>query len=52
MGEFDAFVTIPTPQRQAYTLISQQAVVHATHSIYLATNNPHRDKLKRLRDVT
>ncbi len=50
-GQADAFITVPTEERKAYTLVSQEPVIR--FNIYLATqkNNPNLALLQKVTKI-
>ena len=48
VGSADAFVTIPTPERKTYTIISSEPVITGKATIFTYVNNP---KIKKLSAV-
>jgi len=50
-GEADAFCTVPTPERRAYTVISEEPIMTVTFRIYAQRNNPAMDRLKKVKSL-
>lgn len=50
-GQADAFITVPTEKRKAYTEVSTEPVIR--FNLYIATqkNNPHLEQLKKVTDI-
>jgi len=51
-NEADAFATVPTPERRAYTEISTEPVVLATITMFIRKGNPEIEELKKVRTVS
>ncbi len=52
VGEADAFVTVPTPKRKAYTEISKEPVVVAMFRLFVKVGNSKIEDLKNVRKVS
>jgi polar amino acid transport system substrate-binding protein len=50
-GEADAFCTVPTPERRAYTLASTEAIMTVTFKMYAQRGNPVVERLKRVKRI-
>ena len=49
VGEADAFVTVPTPERKTYTNVSTEPVVIATFTIFVKKGYPKAEALKKIK---
>ncbi len=47
-GQADAFVTVPTPERRAYTRISRESVINSSIKIFTGRNNPRIEDLAKV----
>ncbi|SHJ85470.1 polar amino acid transport system substrate-binding protein [Malonomonas rubra DSM 5091] len=50
-GHADAFITVPTAKRKAYTVVSQEPVISFNLFISTQKNNPHLEELKQVTDI-
>lgn len=48
----DAFVTVPTPARAGFTIISKEAVVSATYQMYVKAGNPRTPSLLQVKKAS
>jgi len=51
-GLADAFVTVPTPARKEYTLISNETVILATFNLFVKVGNPIIEELKKVKEIS
>ncbi len=51
-GEADAFVTVPTPERRTYTIISAEAAISRKATIFTNKGNPAINGLKAVKTVS
>ncbi len=49
-GKADAFITVPTKQREVYTNFSED-VVHLTTFIYVRASHPDLEKMKKIKSI-
>lgn len=52
MGEADAFVTVPTPERRAYTEISAEPVLTADVTMFTKKGHPKMDEFSKITTYT
>jgi len=50
-GDADAFCTIPTKERRAYTEISTEPLINATYTMFVQRNNPVIERLKLVKTL-
>ena len=50
-GKADAFVTVPTPERQAYTVVNSEPVDQITFTIFTRKNGSKIEALKKVRKI-
>ncbi|WP_019612871.1 substrate-binding periplasmic protein [Psychromonas ossibalaenae] len=48
----DAFITVPTPERQEYTLISKETVLPVTFSLLVHKENTQLKKIQQIRQLS
>lgn len=51
VGTADAFVTVPTPERKKYTLISKKPVLVATFTLFVNKNHKEIKSLKKVKSI-
>ncbi len=51
-GEADAFATVPTSERQEYTVISEEPVIVTRISPFVNRNNPRMDALRQITKIS
>ena len=51
-GEADAFATVPTPERQEYTVISGEPVIFTKIAPFVNRQNPRMDALKEITTIS
>ncbi len=52
VGEADAFISVPTPERRTYTEISKEPVIFLTVSLFTKAGNPKIEQLKKVKKVS
>jgi polar amino acid transport system substrate-binding protein len=50
-GEADAFCTVPTPERRAYTVVSEEPIMTVTFKMYAQRGNPVIERLKHVKTI-
>ena len=50
-GQADAFITVPTAKRKAYTVASQEPVIRFNLLIATQKDNPHLEQLKKVTSI-
>jgi len=50
-GKADAFVTVPTPERESYTKISNEAVTTVKVTVFAGKGNPKMEKIRKIRTI-
>ncbi|MCB2145991.1 MAG: transporter substrate-binding domain-containing protein [Deltaproteobacteria bacterium] len=50
-GKADAFVTVPTSERQAYTKVNSEPVVQVTFTLFTQKDGPKTEALKKVKKI-
>ena len=50
-GEADAFCTVPTEERLAYTEVSHEPVIVSTFTVFVRTDHPQLDQIKKIKTL-
>jgi polar amino acid transport system substrate-binding protein len=50
-GQADAFCTVPTPERRAYTEVSREPVITSSFTLFTARHGPNIEKLRAVKRI-